>query len=232
MRLIRPLSRIPLQGASDGTELAGADSHMTDQPLETDRLRLRPLTLDDLPFFVALHADDRVARNLGKGRPYAEPEVRDWLAKTMAWQQREGLGHLGIVLKRDGRLIGRCGLNCYEVETAGDQPRAFWGRDCAPRGTKTTPILELGYTLHPDTWGQGFATEASRLMRDRAFELRGEERLMSVIRADNAPSIRVAQRNGFAHRGGLVCFDRPFERYELSRAAWERLRSRSADDAR
>jgi RimJ/RimL family protein N-acetyltransferase len=192
--------------------------------LETPRLILRALTEADFPFLVALHADERVARFLGTGRPRSEAETRDWFDKTQRWYRDERAGHLGVTLRQEPeRLIGRCGLSWFEVEIMNGTPRAFWGRGSAPAGVAVTPILELGYTFAPTAWGNGFATEASRALRDAAFEA-GVPRLMSVIHAQNVSSRRVAEKNGFVEHGELDVFGRKFGRHELSHDEWMSLK--------
>lgn len=190
--------------------------------METARLRFRPLTWDDLPFFVSLHGDMRVARYLATGKPRSEEETREWLGKVLAWRAGDATGHQGAVLKADGRLVGRSGLQWFEMEVGAERPRIFFGPGSAPPEIKTERTLEVGYTFHPDTWGQGLATEAARLMRDEGFR-RGEQRIMAVIHAENTPSIRVAEKNGFSHRGELDYSGRIFRRYEITRAEWERI---------
>jgi RimJ/RimL family protein N-acetyltransferase len=192
--------------------------------IESQRLRLRPLTWDDLPFLVGLHADPEVSRFLGHGRPRSETETADWLTHTIEFQ-REGLGHLGVMVKGDDRLIGRCGLTCFEVEQGAEPPRGFWGRGSQPAGVVTTQVLELGYTLHRDAWGHGYATEAARRLRDEAFAARGEERIVSFIFEGNHRSIRVAGRNGLVERGWVEIFGRQARRYEVTAAEWRRLQS-------
>ncbi|HYV47221.1 MAG TPA: GNAT family N-acetyltransferase [Myxococcaceae bacterium] len=187
--------------------------------IETERLRLRPLTPDDFPFFAALNADPVVSRYLATGKPRSEAETRAWFDKTLAWYGEDGTGHRGVVLKEGNRLVGRCGLQCMEVELDAARPRAFFGRGAVPPGVRTESILELGYGLVPDAWGKGIASEASRRMRDEGFA-RGEAKLMSVIRAENVASIRVAEKNGLSLAGELEFTGRVFLRYEITREAW------------
>jgi RimJ/RimL family protein N-acetyltransferase len=191
-------------------------------PLESDRLRLRPLSWDDLPFLVELHADPEVARFVAHGRPRTEDETREWLTRTIA-AQSEGLGHQGVMLKGDDRLIGRCGLTCFELEQGLSRPRAFWGRGSAPSGLSTVAVIELGYTFRRDCWGKGYASEAARCMRDQAFVTRGEPRVMSFIIEGNVASMRVADRIGMRQRGPIDIFGRPGCRYEMTRDEWRML---------
>jgi len=189
--------------------------------LETDRLRLRPFTWKDLPFLVELHAHPDIARYLGNGQPRSEDETRWWLSRTLA-AHRDGLGHRAIMLKGDDRPIGRCGLSWFELERDAACPRAFWGPNSAPDGVATTSIIELGYTLRRDCWGQGYASEAVRCVRDEVFLTRGERRVNSFIIEGNEASIRGAARLGLAERGPIDIFGRSGRRFELTREEWQR----------
>src|SRR5262245_23603055 len=121
--------------------------------LETERLRLRRLTMDDLPFLAAWNADPVVARHLATGKPRSEEVTRAWLVETLDTYGADGTGQMGIVLKADGRLVGRTGLQWFEVEVDAERPRGFPGRGSAPPGVRTAPVLELGYVVAPELWG-------------------------------------------------------------------------------
>jgi RimJ/RimL family protein N-acetyltransferase len=58
--------------------------------------------------------------------------------------------------------------------------------------------IEVGYALARHAQGQGIATEAARACMNYAFTTLGEERIISLIRPENLPSRRVAERNGMA----------------------------------
>ena len=58
------------------------------------------------------------------------------------------------------------------------------------------PLPEIGYHLRRDLWGQGFATEAARECRDYGLAQLKADVLISLIRPENVPSGRVAERNG------------------------------------
>lgn len=60
--------------------------------------------------------------------------------------------------------------------------------------------FEVGWHLHPDCWGNGYATEAARGVIDLAFA-RGLAEIFAVVRPDNAASIAVARRLGMEHLG-------------------------------
>ena len=59
-------------------------------------------------------------------------------------------------------------------------------------------LYEIGYHLRRDLWGQGLATEAAIACRDWAFAHLQSGRLISLIRPENLPSRRVAERVGMS----------------------------------
>jgi RimJ/RimL family protein N-acetyltransferase len=64
--------------------------------------------------------------------------------------------------------------------------------------------VEIGYVLHPDAQGQGFATEASRALVDLAFRELDAHRVFGRIDARNLASGRVLERLGMRREAHLV----------------------------
>jgi RimJ/RimL family protein N-acetyltransferase len=182
-------------------------AHETDR-LESARLVLRRLAPDDLPFFTHIHALPDVARYLyPEGRPRSPEETARWLRATLASYERLALGYLAVRRKDDGALIGRCGVMDMVVESAAPEHgiRRGWFGDAQapPAGGGLTYECELGYTFDPAVWGQGFATEAARCVRDYARDVLRLSYVVSAIHPENARSQRVAQRAG-AHAAGQM----------------------------
>jgi RimJ/RimL family protein N-acetyltransferase len=174
-------------------------AHGTDR-LESDRLVLRRVVIDDLPFFTRIHALPNVAEHLYPGgRPRSADETTAWLQYTLASYEKLALGYLAVLRKEDGALIGRCGLMDMVVESAPHEHgirRGWFGREQAPAGVALTFECELGYTFDPAVWGQGFATEAACCVRDYARDVLRWSYAVSAILPQNARSRRVAQRSG------------------------------------
>ncbi|QPV62006.1 GNAT family N-acetyltransferase [Halosimplex litoreum] len=59
----------------------------------------------------------------------------------------------------------------------------------------------LGYWIHPDHQGEGYATEAARLVVDHGFAALGLHRISATIHAGNGASERVVEKLGFSHEG-------------------------------
>jgi len=138
--------------------------------LRTERLLLRPFRESDLDVLARLYADARFMRYIGP--PASHDESWRHLAMLLGHWELRGYGLWAAEFQ--GRLIGRIGL--YRPEG--------W------------PDLEVGWALDPDFWGRGLATEGARAALDQAARVLGRRDPVSVIRPDNAPSIRLAQRLG------------------------------------
>jgi RimJ/RimL family protein N-acetyltransferase len=192
-------------------------AHGTDR-LESARLVLRRVAPDDLPFFTRLHALPEVAQHLyPEGRPRSPEETAAWLRYTLASYEQLALGYLAVVRKTDGALIGRCGLMDLVVEPTTPEHRirrGWFGREEAPAGVALTFEVELGYTLDPAVWGQGFATEAARCVRDYARDVLRLPYAISAILPLNARSRRVAERSGARATGQMDVVGLTWDRYE------------------
>ena len=135
---------------------------------------------------------------------------------TLVSYERLALGHLAVVRKVDGALIGRCGLTDLAVEPAAPEHgirRGWFGRESAPAGVALTFEHELGYTFAPTVWGQGFATEAACCVRDYARDVLRLSYAISAILSHNGPSRRVAERSGARVDGQMDVLGRTFDRY-------------------
>ena len=162
--------------------------------IETERLLLRPIELDDLDDFVALHADPEVTRFI---RPLDPAAAEERLHRDeREWRER-GHGMLAIVDPKDGAFLGRCGLK-------------HW-----PQFDET----ELGWALRRSAWGRGYATEAARACVGWGFSEIDLPYLTAMISPGNARSIRVAERLGLAPMREDELLGDPVVVYGLRRAA-------------
>jgi [ribosomal protein S5]-alanine N-acetyltransferase len=191
-------------------------AHGTDR-LESARLVLRRVAPDDLPFFTRVHALPEVAQYLYPGgRPRSPEEMAAWLQSTLESYEELALGYLAVLRKEDGALIGRCGLMELVVESAAPEHgirKGWFGRAQAPAGVALTFECELGYTFDPAVWGQGFATEAVRCVRDYARDVLLLSYAISAILPQNARSRRVAERFGVRPAGQMEAVGLTFDRY-------------------
>ena len=200
--------------------------------LESARLVLRRVAPGDLPFFTRLHALPEVAEHLYPGgRPRSPEETAVWLQYTLASYEQRALGYLAVLRKDDGALIGRCGLMDMVVESAAPVDglrRGWFGREQAPAGVALTFECELGYTLDPAVWGQSFASEAARCVRDYARDVLRWPYAVSAILPQNAPSRRVAERSGARADGQMDVVGLTWDRYVWPLATDDAVLSQAA----
>lgn len=143
--------------------------------LETPRLVLRELTLDDLDFVAELLAHPVVMHFWPK--TYTRDEAESWICRQLERYARDGHGYWLASDKTSGQPIGQAGLLVQEVD-----------------GVQETGI---GYIIHRPFWRQGYATEAAAHCRDYGFGRMGKERIVVLVRPENVVSARVAGKIGF-----------------------------------
>ena len=143
--------------------------------LETERLLLRPMELDDLDAFAMVVGDAGAMRFYP--RPFDRMMAREWIVRVRERYECDGIGLLAVLEQDTGEMIGDCGPMVMETG----------------HGTH----VELGWHIRADRQGLGFATEAGAACRDEAWSVLGVDHLISIIRPENVPSWSVARNLGF-----------------------------------
>jgi RimJ/RimL family protein N-acetyltransferase len=195
--------------------------------IETERLLLRRITPDDLPFYARVHADPDVARYLAHGRPRSVQETNSWLSAMLDSYREMQLGQIAITRKSDGALVGRCGLSHLETEVTAQPDGSrlgYYFPTRAPAGVQLVEELELGYTLDRAEWGKGYGREAVGAVWHYAAACWPDRTVVSLIHPDNARSVRLASTFGVKLVDRVTLWDRPFDRY-----AWPAGNSPSMD---
>jgi ribosomal-protein-alanine N-acetyltransferase len=144
--------------------------------LETARLALREMSLDDLDFVAAMLGHPEVMRFYPK--IYSRDEAREWVERQLARYARDGHGLWLVEDRATTEPVGQVGLLMQLVDGV-EEP-------------------EIGYLIHRPFWRRGLATEAALGVRAWAFETQGHERVISLIRPENLPSQGVARKLGMA----------------------------------
>lgn len=146
--------------------------------IETPRCFLRRFTSADIDAVIALLSHPEVMRFSILG-PHDREQCIAFIDRCLLQYRTKGYGLYAVTVKPSDHPIGYCGFNKHLIDD--------------------TPEIEVGYRLHPDFWGKGLATEASRAVLDYGFQTLGFTRLISIIEAENTASIRVAEKNGLIH---------------------------------
>ena len=152
---------------------------------ETKRLHFRAIEQEQdfkhwLPFF-----QSKVAMQYWPmGGLSPQEYAREWYAKQ-AHRYRNNWGGLNAVIEKEsGKLVGHVGLLTQKVGKIIE--------------------LEVAYSLLPEHWKKGYASEAAQFCVDYAFQRAWSDRLISLIKPKNAASIAVARRIGMHLERAIV----------------------------
>ncbi len=146
--------------------------------LETKRLLLRRLVMDDLDDLFVLYSDKEVRKYFPEGTL-----TRDETKEELEWflnghPQHPELGLWATIYKETGQFIGRCGLLPWTIDGQYE--------------------VEVAYMLARKFWGQGLATEAAQGIAEYAYDKLNLSRLICLIDRDNEASKRVATKIGMS----------------------------------
>lgn len=146
----------------------------TDTPpteILTARLRLRPARPEDLPALHAILGDTRAMRYWSSAPHASLAESQAWLDSMIAAPPEASCD---FVIEHDARVIGKAG--CFRLP-------------------------EIGFILHPDYWGKGFAREAVEAVIAHAFRHFPIPSLMADVDPRNAASLGLLGQLGFVETG-------------------------------
>jgi RimJ/RimL family protein N-acetyltransferase len=167
--------------------------------LETGRLTLRPLTLADAETYAAIRYHPEVVKWMLPAPADAIEAAHAAIARYAAGWRERGYGPWGLF--HEGRQIGHAGLNFV------------------PEFGET----EVLWSLHPDAWHRGFATEAARAALDFGFGTLGLATIFAMTRPDNLASQAVMKRLGLTYRKDVVYRDIDSVWFDIDRDAFEKL---------
>lgn len=144
---------------------------------KSERVRFRPLTKEDADSWVEFFINNDRLQYLGidLSKP-KEVLAEGWVNAQLKRYQTQGLGHLAVELKQCSTFIGMAGV----------LPRVLNGKE----------EYEIAYSLKPAYWGQGFATEMAKTMKEFALKHIQADRFISIIDRANFQSANVAKKNG------------------------------------
>ena len=143
--------------------------------VETDRLVLRRLRVDDAEFILGLLNEPSFLQYIGdKGVRTLDDARRYLLTGPMDSYERHGFGLYLTALKESGVPIGMCGL--LKRETLDD--------------------VDIGFAFLPKYWLKGYAFESASAVMDYGRDTLGLERIVAVTAPDNTGSIRVLEKLG------------------------------------
>jgi len=165
--------------------------------IETDRLLLRALSLDDAPVFFELNSDPEVVRYTGGDSLGSVAEARQRICERILRDYAvHGFGRCAMILKETGALIGLAGLkHLDEFEQ-----------------------VDVGYRLLRKFWGRGLATEAARASIAYGFDVLRLPQIIGLVDPPNLASVRVLEKSGLVFEKTVEYRSQQVSKYLIARA--------------
>lgn len=166
------------------------------EPFETERLSLRPFTLDDHEGFYRIWGDPEVIWwGAIDDREESARRFRTLVEREHDWP--DGVGWLALRRRGEEAILGDVIL----------QPAKF------------VDGLEIGWHLSREAWGHGYATEAARGLIEQTFARGVAERLHAIVAIENARSLRVVEKLGMQAVKDMPYAGLPHRLFALDRPA-------------
>lgn len=167
----------------------------------TARLVLRPPCPADEAFVIAVFAQPEMVAHRPRPVPDSPEASRERLARDIAHWKNHGFGRWAA--EADGRLIGFGGI------------------------TRSADFddLNLSYHIHPDHWGNGYATEIASEAVAFAFSELDAQRVIGLARPANPGSRRILERVGLVFERMVELHGAPTMLHAIDRSGWTIKRS-------
>jgi ribosomal-protein-alanine N-acetyltransferase len=144
---------------------------------ETERLTLRKLTEADICIWAEFFVDNPNARFIGLDLKKDNHELATiWLDRQFERYNTNQFGQLAAIEKATGHFVGLGGILTRELDGH--------------------PAFEISYSMLPNHWGKGYATELAMHMKRFGLENGVSDKFISIIHRENVLSMNVARKNG------------------------------------
>ena len=154
--------------------------------LETDRLIVRHVSIDDAAFILGLLNEPSWLRFIGDKGVRTLDDARGYiLSGPIESYGRFGFGLYMTLQKSDGARIGLCGLLKREA----------------------LPDVDIGFALLPAHWGKGYALEAAAAVLEHGRTTHGLRRIVAITNPDNERSIQLLEKLGMRQNGTVRISD-------------------------
>ncbi len=142
--------------------------------IETSRLYLRPLKLEDIPSLSLVLSDQDSMRHYPHAFSYEE--VKKWVERNIERYKNDGFGLWAVIRKEDNQFLGDCGITLQNIDG-----------DILP---------EIGFHIIKTFCNKGYATEAAKGCKKYATEVLGLKSIYSYSQAGNKASQKVSSKTG------------------------------------
>ena len=142
---------------------------------ESQRLIFRKVQKTDFEAWLPFHQEPLSALYFAGYKEEPETACEHWFDKIFHRYENDLGGLNALISKETGKLIGMCGLLIQTVDDIEE--------------------LEIGYSILPEYWKKGYATEAANKCREFATNHQLRSSIISIIHIDNIGSQKVALNN-------------------------------------
>jgi len=142
--------------------------------IETRRLILRRLTLDDIPSLSLVLSDQESMIHYPQA--FSNEEVKKWVERNIERYKNDGFGLWAVIRKEDNQFLGDCGITLQNIDG-----------DILP---------EIGFHIIKSFCNMGYATEAAEACKKYAIEVLGFKSIYSYSEVGNKASQRVSSKIG------------------------------------
>ena len=161
--------------------------------LTTERLVLRPFTLEDAPIVQKLAGAREIAdTTLNIPHPYPDGAAKKWISTHQKEYEKNASAVWAVTLKDSGQLIG-----CISLTADSKKERA-----------------ELGYWIAREYWGQGYCTEAAKKVLTYGFRQAKLNRIFAFYLSRNPASGKVMQKIGMKKEGQMRQHIKKWDKFE------------------
>ncbi|AWK06040.1 N-acetyltransferase [Flavobacterium crocinum] len=145
--------------------------------LQTNRLILRELTIEDSGFFYELNLNPNVIRYTGDRKFDSIKDARFFLENYNDYKLN-GYGRWAVIDKTTKDFLGWCGL----------------------KYTKERDETDIGFRFFEQYWNKGYATESAKACLQYGFEKLKLEFVVGKVRTENMASIKVLEKLGLTYK--------------------------------
>jgi ribosomal-protein-alanine N-acetyltransferase len=170
---------------------------------ETERLKFRLLKSEDFDDWLNLFKGKNVAKFLGMDPTLSEKKMCEiWFEKTFNRYENE-LGVMNALIdKKTNLLVGQCGLLIQSIQNI--------------------ERLEIGYSILPEYWHNGYASESAIKCKNYAFENNLSDSLISMVHVENIGSEKVALKNGMILEQKIDSYEgAPMNIFRIDKNNWK-----------
>jgi ribosomal-protein-alanine N-acetyltransferase len=172
--------------------------------LETERLFLRELTVEDQEDLFELDSDPEVHRYIENNPVKSIDEILEVINMLQKQYLENGIARWAVVDKATKECIGWCGLK-YFKESLNNHSHFY----------------ELGYRFKQKHWGKGFATESSNAILKYGFKKLQIKSIYAITHHENVNSMHVLRKLGFKFIETFDYEGDPTSWFELTKSDWE-----------